>query len=548
MTKLLAIRVPEEPAPSLHRAASTRLKDISQEMPWSILVACCLASSAVLLHPPLWVFDPPGVQPFDAAWADFRLISSVSGVLLICFLLVGGVLGDLYGRRRIWLIGLVGFVASNLLIMGSSNPVWHITLRFFAMAFGSLFTPLILATLNLTFTDTSRALAFAIYVAINAGAMQVSWLQGQFLFGLVGWRATYLIPLIFALLAIRWVNRYVAHTPVSKQVGEQRRSHMLVHSGWTLLVLAVIYGTAVLPVASDRWWLVIGSASFVAIVGGAFVLWWNIKNPEGLARRRAFQARDLTALIVTGAVINFLLVGFGLRTLGLFQVVRSMSAIGAFIALAPMLFGLLAAVYLILKAVRQYQARTVIAVGLLIMAVALAGAAFLPGDAHYLLFVLPLFLFGAGYLLASTIWTSVFLRTVVARNYGVNAAINNATSSIGTAIGSALTGSLLAHLGLTIYLEILTKANVNAAEALEALVGFKTLVLAEPTDTTLVTEYWGFSLMDGYREAYSAAYDQILWIMVALSLVTALIIGFGLRGSLKATTVSENGGQLSESE
>ena len=54
--------------------------------------------------------------------------------------------------------------------------------------------------------------------------------------------------------------------------------------------------------------------------------------------------------------------------------------------------------------------------------------------------------------------------------------------------------------------------------------------------------------MDGYREAYIAAYGQIMWIMVALGLVTALIIGFGLRGSLRATTVSENGGVASAGE
>jgi MFS family permease len=510
-------------------------------MRWSILVACCLASSATLVAPPLWVFDPPGVQPFDAGWADFRLIASINGVLLIFFVLIGGVVGDLDGRRRVWLIGLSGFVVTNLLLMVSSNPDWHIVLRFLVLAFGSLFTPLALATLNVTFTDTRRAMAFAVYVSINAGAMQIGWLQGQFLFDWLGWRATYVLPVLFGLFATRWVYHFVSETPA----GEQRRPDLLVHSGWTLLILAMIYGITVLPVASDRWWMVVGAACLVGVIGAALIFWWDVRTPGNLLQRRSFRARHLTALLVTGAMINFLLVGFGMRTLGLFQVVRSMSALLAFVALAPILFGLIAALYLFLKAMRQYRARVVIAGGLLMMAVAIGGAALLPMNASYLLFVLPLFLFGIGYLIASTVWTSVFLRTVVARNYGVNAAISNATSSIGMAIGSALTGNLLARLGLEIYLQLLTEANVNAHKALEALVGFKTLVLSEPADTTLVTEYYGFALMDGYREAYAIAYSQILWVMVAFCIVTALIVGFGLRGSLQATTLPPTEEELS---
>jgi hypothetical protein len=347
--------------------------------------------------------------------------------------------------------------------------------------------------------------------------------------------------MLVGLLAIRWVHRDVAATPTSGQ----RRPDVLVHSGWTLLVLAVIYGITVLPVASDRWWMVVGAACLVGIIGALFVLWWEVRTPGNLRQHRTFRARDLTALVITGAVINFLLVGFGMRTLGLFQVVWSLSAIGALISLAPVLLGLVAALYLLLKAVRRYQARTVIAAGLLIMAVAIGGAALLPVNASYLFFVLPLFLFGVGYLLSSTVWTSVFLRTVVARNYGVNAAINNATASIGMAIGSALTGNLMAVLGLEIYLRRLTAANVNAVEALEALIGFKTLVLSEPADTNLVVDYLGFALMEGYRVAYAAAYRQILWLMVVFCLVTALIISFGLRRSLKATTEPPTDEELS---
>lgn len=503
----------------------------SRRMQWSILVACCISSSAKLLEPPIWVFDPPGVQPFDAAWNDYRLIASVSGILLVVFLLVGGVLGDLYGRRRVWLVGLVGFVASNLLLMVWSNPVWHVMLRFCAMAFGSLFVPLVLATLHQTFAGQNRALAFAIYVIVNAASVQVAWLQGQFLAGWVGWRAAYVLPVLAAIVATRWVYRYIAE----KKTERQRRLDFVVYSGWTLLVLAAVYGLAVLPVASDRWLAVVTAATLVGLTGAILVLLWEVRRPKDVLRFRRFQAGELVALIVTGAVLQFLLIGFGLRTLGLFQVVKSMSALVAVVALAPVLLGLLIALLLFFKAMERYRARGVIAGGLLTMAVAIAAAALLAGNGSYLSFSPSLVLFGVGYLVANTVWTSAFLRSAVARHDGVNAAISSATSLIGGAVGSALTGNLLTRLGLELYLQELMAANVNVVGALEALIAFKTLVLSEPADIAAVTEYMQFDLLGGYREAYAAAYSQVLWLMVAFAGVTAVIIGFGLRRSLKAT-------------
>lgn len=533
-----------EPAPtSLLNSALSASSGPDLGMQWPILISCCLASCATLLQPPLWVFDPPGVQPFDAAWSDFRLFASVSGVLQIAFLLVGGVWGDFHGRRRVWLIGLVGFIFAHLLLMISPLPGWHIPVRFLALAFGSIFAPLALGTLNYTYTDDRRAMAFAIYVIINAGAVQLAWLQGQFLFEWLGWRSTYILPVLFGVLALRWVYRYILET----RTGQHRRLDILVQSGMALLILAVIYGIAVLPVAADHWMLVVGAAVVVGLAGAVLVVWWNLNSPKEQLRRSSFRARDLTALIVTGAVLNFMLIGFGLRTLSMFQVVRSMSVFVAVLAFAPVLLGLVAALYIFLKAMHKYQARAVIASGMGVMGLAMAIAAMLPMDAPYWAFAVSLFLFGLGYLVASTVWTSAFFRTTVARYHGVTAAISRATSVIGGAIGSALTGNLLSQLGLDLYLERMLAADVNISKAFEALVGFKTLVLSDPVDIADVTEHFRLELVTDYREVYAIAYSQILWLMVAFCLVAALIIALGLRSSLRATITVPTDEELSTS-
>ncbi len=505
----------------------------SRRLRWLILVAACLSTGAKMLQPPLWIFNPPGVELFDASWNSFRMVASLGGVLLLVFLLVGGFLGDLYGRRRVWLIGLAGMIASNLLIILSPAPAWQFFLRFCALASGSLFVPLALATLNITFLERSRPIAFAIYTIVVAGSIQLAWLQGQFLLSWIGWRATYILPLVVAVIAVIWVYRIVPET----QVRQQRQFDVLIYSGWTLLILATFYGLTMTPVASERWKLVAGAAILVGLLGVLLVLWQNRSWHARNLRMPSISLRDMVVLVVTGAVIQFLLVGYSLRLIGLFQVVRSATAVKAVIALAPLFLGLLVALYFVVKAVRPFRARTIIAGGMLTMGAALSLTALLPIDASYLLLALTMVIFGAGYLVAGTIWTSAFLRTAITAHHGVNAAINNATTSIGGAIGSALTGNLLAILGLKLYSQQLIAANASLGDTVGSLSGFTTLILSEPVDVAAVAEYTQFDLLAGYREAYALATNQVMWLMAAFGIMTAVIVALGLRGSLKAIIV-----------
>ena len=472
-----------------------------KRMNWTILAVSALANSARLLEPPFWVFNPPGVEPFGAAWNNYRLFTSLSGVLLIVFLLIGGLLGDLYGRRRVWMVGLGGFIVCNLLVMAFPATAWRLVLHFCALAFGSLYAPLILATLNLTFPDRSRALAFAIFVSVNAIALQLAWLQGQFLSSLFGWRAAYILPILAAAVSAIWVYRVVPET----HIGGQRRVDTYVYSGWTLVVLAAVFALTVVPVASEQWRIVLAAAMLAGVVGIVMVMWYDVRAPADLLRHRSIRTRDLTVLVITGAVLQFLLIGFSQRTLSMFQVVRGMSAIVAAIALAPMLLGLAAAIFVFLKATEKHMARAVIAGGLGLMAAAFAIAAAIPYTANYLLFVLPLIIFGAGFLIANTIWTSAFLRTAVARHHGVNAGISSATSAIGGAIGSVVTGNLLAVLGLEILGRQLADTGVSLGEAIEGLIGFQTLATMDPVDIAVSTEYLALDLVASYRTAFATA-------------------------------------------
>jgi MFS family permease len=451
-------------------------------------------------------------------------------VLQIFFILIGGVLGDLHGRRRWWLIGLGGYIFSGVLLMLTFSTGGHIFARFLAVAFSALAMPFALATINATYKADDRAIAIAVFVIVNAVAIQIAWVQGQFLFGWFGWRSTYLIPVAMAILAVIWIRREIVET----QSGQQRRLDMLVQSGWTLLVLAVVYALAVMPIADELWGIVVGSSVLIALLGATLVFAWTRRAPSQVLSHRAYRVRDLTVLIITGAIISFILVGFGLRTISLFQVTRSIGPVVAVIALAPILFGSIAALYLFLRPMGRFQARVVIAAGMLLMAASMAGMALVPADGPYLLISVPLFFFGAGYLVASTVWTSSFLRTAVARHYGLTAAITGATNMIGIAIGAAVTSTIFAKLGFELYVQRLIDANVDVVEGITQLTGFMNLVQTDLTEIGTAAEDLSYELLVQYREVYALAYSQVMWLLVVFCVVTALIIGFGLRKSLQA--------------
>ncbi|NTU78161.1 MAG: MFS transporter [Chloroflexales bacterium] len=158
---------------------------------WRVLLACCLASSAKNTEPPPWIYHPPATAAFNAGWATYGIWMSLVALGALAFLLVGGVLGDIFGRQRVLLIGLGGLIAANLLAVVAPTAPWFFASRFIAGAFGTLVLPLSLSVLYLAFADdvALRERAIAVYVLLTSAAFLISGLLGQLMGTLFDWRA-----------------------------------------------------------------------------------------------------------------------------------------------------------------------------------------------------------------------------------------------------------------------------------------------------------------------------------------------------------------------
>jgi EmrB/QacA subfamily drug resistance transporter len=370
---------------------------------------------------------------------------------LAAFLVLAGALGDVYGRRRIFLIGLGLFGATSLLCGFAPNLEILVLARILQGLSGALLVPGSLSIITSTFEGASRARAFGLWAAATATLGTLGPPIGGILLEVAGWRAMFLInaPLVLTagFLAWRWMP-------------ESRDEQATRHFDWLGAVVAVVAigGLAFGAIrGQDGQWQ--DPVAFVALGVGALatilfpIMMARRRHPLvdlTLFRRRAFSTINLSTLLIYGA----LYANAGFQALFL-QGVLGYSALGAAV------IGLPTGVMLALLSPRvgaasgRIGARTFLSIGPILMAMGLLwmltvgadsepwkaslssmGSLLPPLDAVVGPLVAAL-LFGAGVALLVAPLTTALMGSVPVRNAGVASAINNALSRVGQPLVAA---------------------------------------------------------------------------------------------------------------
>lgn len=167
---------------------------------WTLL-STILASSMVFLDSTALNVALPSLQA-DLGITGTQLLWIINGytLFLSSFLLVGGSLGDKYGRNKIFLIGLLVFSISSLIAGLSHNPVQLIVARIFQGTGGALLTPGSLSILSAQFDNQTRGRAIGIWSSFSALTAVLGPVLGGWLSGLGLWRLIFLINLPLAII------------------------------------------------------------------------------------------------------------------------------------------------------------------------------------------------------------------------------------------------------------------------------------------------------------------------------------------------------------
>ncbi len=365
-------------------------------------------------------------RDFDAGFTALQWIVNAYTLTLAALILLGGVLGDLYGRRRVFLVGVVWFALASALCALSPNEAVLVAARALQGIGGALLTPGSLAIISASFAAGDRARAVGAWsglggIAGAAGPFLGGWLVG------VNWRLVFLINLPVAAAIVLITLRHVPESRDDDISAEQRRVDL---PGTVAVVLALTGITYALTEAGrDGWRLPLVVVGVLGLAAGVVFVQVEQRTRHPLVRLDMFADRVFAATnLVTVFVYAALSVYFFLLVLQL-QVVAGWTPLASGISLLPV-----TACMLLLSAragalAQRIGPRPLMAIGCLLAAAGFALALRVDASASYLADVLPsVLLLGLGLSCVVAPLTATVLAAAANHLAGAASGINNATA------------------------------------------------------------------------------------------------------------------------
>ncbi|MER7890632.1 MFS transporter [Micromonospora sp. NPDC094482] len=411
---------------------------------WPALLVLCAGSLMIILDGTIVAVALPAVQRdlgFTAtglAWVVNAYLVAFGGLLLLA-----GRLGDLLGRRQVFLAGVGLFTAASLLCAVATGPAWLVGARFLQGVGGALTMAVSLGMIVRLYPEPAeRARAIAVFSFTGAAGASVGTVAGGLLTDLAGWRSIFLINLpIGSVIAIAAVRRIAADRGAGLRAGLDALGAALATAGLMAAVLAIV-GTGEHGWTSAR---TIGAAAVAATLLGAFALRQRV-TPVPLLPPRVLGTPDLVA----ANVVQFLAVAafFGFQfllalelqlVLGLDAAATGWAFLPTPVVIAVVSLGVAG------RLIARYGARRVLFAGLALAIVGFLLLARLPADGGYLADVLPAMLvFGVAGGLTLPAVTTLAMAGASDADAGLASGLANTTQQVGGAFGLAALATLAA--------------------------------------------------------------------------------------------------------
>ena len=357
-------------------------------------------------------------------------------VTLAAFLLLGGALGDRYGRRRVFLVGVFGFTAASLSCAVAPTVEALIVARALQGLGGALLVPGSLALLSATMHPHDRPRAVGAWSGLAGVASAVGPLLGGWLVDAASWRAAFLVNVPVALLVVLESRR------VPESIDADAPRHLdLVGAAAAVAGLGLLAGGLI---AGGRSWSVLSAVA--ALGGGGLLVAFALlerRSPNPMLPPSVASAQFVGANLVTFAVYAGLGTAFFLFVVNL-QVALGYSALEAGAALLPVTVLMLVLSPGAGALAQRLGPRLPMTAGPLVVAVGLWWLAQVgPGD-RYLVAVLPaVSVFGLGLALTVAPLTAAVLAAVDEHHLGVGSAANNAVARVAALLAVALLPGLV---------------------------------------------------------------------------------------------------------
>ncbi len=401
-----------------------------------------LAQLMVVLDASVVIVALPSAQrALHISVADRQWVMTSYTLAFGSLLLLGGRIADYFGRRRTFLVGLVGFAVASAVGGLAQDPAMLFGARALQGAFAAVMAPAALSLVTTTFTEPrERARAFGVYGAIAGGGAAIGLVLGGTLTQLASWRWTLLINVPIALLAALGAARVVRESRAQVRGGYDVGGALTATAGLFLLV----YGFT--RADTDGW----SAPVTVGLLAGAAALLAGFGLRELRARHPLLPLRVVLDRNRGGAFLSSLLVGSAMLGTFLFltyffQGTLGYSAVRTGFAFLPFSAGIITGATLASRLLPRLGPRPLMVTGLLMAMGGLVWFTQLTDVSTYLAHVVgPEVLTSVGMGLAFVPMSSTALVGVDPSDAGVASALVNTTQQVGSSLGTALLNTLAA--------------------------------------------------------------------------------------------------------
>ncbi len=514
------------------------------EHPWLALTALLIGLSMIIIDGSVVnVLLPTMVDDIGLTQTDAQWVNSIYSLIFAALLITVGLLSDKYGRRLLFVLGIVVFIIGSIGSGSSQSSEWLISARAIQAVGASMMLPSSIAVINVLFTGKNRAVAFGLWGAVFGGAAGLGPLLGGWLAEDFSWRWAFFINIPIAIISLVLVMRTVPETKVSGVGKIDIVGVLLSSAGLGLIVFGLIEGQ------QYGWWNAIADFDLGPIsldVGGLSIVPITFfLGAALLVLLVAFEARrsktDKTPLIDLEL--------FGIRRYGFGNVVALVVSLGEFgilfvlplwltsvAGLDPLTTGALISFLAIGTLAAGGAARHVSAVlgatqvvrmGMLLEIIGILGIgwAFSTERSPWWM-AIPLVIYGLGVGFASAQLTNVVLADVPPEKSGQASAMTSTFRQIGSALGAAVLGAVLfTGLATTLTSELKDEPGITSAQSSEIVDTVRTtagqaIVVMEknPTLAPVVTD-----AKDAYTES-----AKITSVVAAVFVFFGLLVSFGL--------------------
>ncbi len=421
-------------------AEPSALASAPDPMRWRALLVIAIAQLMVVLDASIVNIALPSIQAdLGISDADRQWVITAYTLAFGGFLLLGGRIADFQGRKRMFIVGLMGFAAASFLGGIATSAGMLYAARALQGGFGALLAPAALALISVTFTDSrERAKAFGVFGGISGAGAAIGLVAGGILTEYLSWHWCLLVNVPIAIIAVLLAIPFIHESRATGNTKYDIPGAIIGTAG----LLSLVYG---ITQAQSQGW---NGTSTLTFMGLGILLLAVFIVVESKSTHPLLPLRILENRNRGGAYLASFLVGVGLFAMFLFltyffQGILGYTPLQAGLLFLPFSAGVILSAGLAAQLLPRFGPRWVTASGFVLAVVGMLLLTMMTVDTTYVTQILPaLIIMSIGMGLIFVPMSAVALFAIGNHDAGVASAVLNTSQQIGGSIGIAFLNTI----------------------------------------------------------------------------------------------------------